>query len=95
MPNIEIHGYPHKNGEMSTEANSLSDEIIELTSDLPFKEQMVITVYGTHCFDRKKDSQPFIRILSSDPDHILPLVEVLIPLGVDIETANLTGFYLG
>ena len=87
MPNIEI--YSQRNDDMYR-------NVMMATRELPFKGDVVITDFrSVRCLNRMGELQPFVRVCGTDKAEIKAIVEMLWPLGYDIETLVLTGFYLG
>lgn len=86
MSNIEIY----------SQKDDMYRRVMMATRDLPFKNDIVITNFKmVGCYNRMGELQPFVRVCSTDKVEIDEIVEVISPLGYDIETLILTGFYLG
>lgn len=86
MPNIEIY----------SQKDDMYRRVMIATRDLPYplKIDIVITDFKmVGCYNRMGKLQPFVRVCSTDKAEIDAVVEVLQPLGYDIETLVLTGFY--
>lgn len=98
MPNIEIHGVHGLDtiaGQLTEKQSKLYSEIFK-TIELKAHELMdeaVVTICNDHCLDRQGQSQPFLRICSTDQVQTRKLVMILKPLGLDIETMVVTAFY--
>ena len=99
MPNIEIHGvddgWRTANGYMVKSQPKLLGDIFSIieTKVPELKNEAVVTICNDSCFDRYRKQQPFLRICSSQIDHLEKVVEVLKPLGLDIDTQELENFY--
>ena len=86
MPNIELYG------ELS--GDRMYDNVRTAALQLSLKDEIVITDHrSATCLNLYSKGQPFIRVCSTDKVRIDAIVEVLQPLGYDIETLVLTGFY--
>ena len=89
MPNIEIHG-------LSKEvAEALRDDIFKkYFSDIPYVEEMVVTIVPSEVTDVEGRKQPFLRLLSSDfgeMDVIPRILEEKIP-DIDLECVKIEKF---
>lgn len=88
MPNIQLYGF-----ESTAEVFDFLSEALEKSS---LRDEVVITnMFSSRSINLNGDVLPFIRIASTDSAEIDELVKVLQPLGYDIETLVLNGFYLG
>src|SRR4030042_775959 len=90
MPNIEIHGF-HVGLK---DSNMLRLQIFELFKDRPFVNDMVVTAIESHVCDVKGQSQPFLRLLSSDAEEAEEILQVLgekLP-GIDVEYVKIERF---
>lgn len=86
MPNIELHGFsPAKQREIFFQMK-------EALKGQEFYNEAVVTLYNDVVVDFNEESQPFLRICSTNPVHTNTLVKLLKPLGVDIETMVVTDF---
>ncbi len=94
MPNIEIH-MPFEDGKVNRQAMELTRKIWSVCKELPFVGEMVVSHHNTFCRGRNGKPAPYIRISSSHPDHVEPLLDALKGLGIDIETLILNGFFAG
>lgn len=89
MPNIQIHGLRR------IEGHELAEKIFKTIKkeDPALAKDAVVEMCDTRVVDENLEEQPFLRICSSDSDHLDHLVKMLKPLGYDIETLKLEGFY--
>ncbi|MCJ7786789.1 hypothetical protein MUP06_01050 [Patescibacteria group bacterium] len=89
MPNIEIHGLSPKVSEM------LKEHIFKkLFADKPYVKEIVVTIVPSEVTDAKGSEQPFLRILSPDPEEtkeILGILERKIP-DIDLEYVKIEKF---
>jgi len=96
MPNIEIHmPFDHAGHPTIMDALEIEKRIWLQTKTLPFADEIVVSHHNTFCMDRNAKDRPYIRISSSHPDHVEPLLDALKDLGIDIETLILKGFFAG
>lgn len=80
MPNIEIHGFGFFASMLhfaGTNASKLYFAIRNRLNKQSFKDEFVITVVPSICFNGKEVSQPFVRICSSEADHTERIIEIL------------------
>ena len=97
MPNIEIHMAPVSDDDKTcgNGPEDVRERIRELIRSLPFAGDAVISICHTTCTEAVSGKPaPFLRIVSSNPDHFEPIRQALEPLGMDIETLSLSAFYL-
>lgn len=88
MPNIEIHGLPQ------TEARDKRAKIFGAFSDRPYIDEMVVTISPTDVQDKNRESQPFLRLVSTPQDFTSEIIRRLERFGLDIEeAAPLRAFY--
>ncbi|MEK7555336.1 MAG: hypothetical protein AAB516_00740 [Patescibacteria group bacterium] len=91
MPNIEIYGQPDDHAR-----SKMYVKVTDAMRNLTFQDDIVITdLSSVYCYDLRGCLQPFIRVYDTDKKEIDMVVEALQPLGYDIETLLLTGFYPG
>lgn len=95
MPNIEIYGYAvNSTGDVARRIIvTLRDQIFELFKDSPFVDEMVVTAIDSDVTDKNHEDQPFLRLLSSEEEHVGEILEKLKTLGLDIEYQKLEAFY--
>jgi hypothetical protein len=105
MPNVEIH--MHFGSSSRTESGyGPSDRaltvaggvwrLVKEARGLPEKfdvKDMVVSFKDTYCIGEDGKPAPFIRICSTNPTDLKILPEVLKPLGIDIETLLVEGFF--
>jgi hypothetical protein len=86
LPNIEIHGVA------TDKVPELRRQIFQLFQGKSYINEIVVTT----CFDvvENKDGkhQPFIRVLNDCQTHTEEILELLRPLGLDIEHLPLKSF---
>ena len=94
MPNIEIYGLAvNSRSDVATRiVVELRDKIFELFKDSPFVGEMVVTAIDSDVTDKNHEDQPFLRLLSSEEDHVPEILEKLQTLGMDIEYQKLEKF---
>ena len=88
MPNIEIHGF----GNSPAALNLTKKSIRRLMRGSKEQGDYVITPCNDTAEDHDGDSQPYIRLVSSEPDTIDNLLERLTPLEMDIEVLVINRF---
>lgn len=81
MPNIEVHGFGDKSEKMRA-------KIVDALSKHPRPEETVTTVFPSVATTLLGSTAPYLRIIAS-PASIGGLVEMLKPLGEDIEVIPL------
>jgi len=89
MPNIEIHGYVNREA-----AGVLAEDIFKLFADHPCVNEMVVTICDTVVLDKDRHSQPFLRLVCSDPKEAEEIIPRLCSLDLDVEHMQLQAFYL-
>ena len=89
MPNIKVHGLP-RSGSFSLHGQIFA----AIEAGAPeLKEHAVVTFCADACLDSDHNPQPYLEISSTNPMETNTLVRILKPLGLDIETGVITGFY--
>ncbi|OGY41895.1 MAG: hypothetical protein A2Y82_05595 [Candidatus Buchananbacteria bacterium RBG_13_36_9] len=76
MPNIEMWGFGHMDKFTLTEYQVYA-EILRQFNKEPFKNDFVITIVSSRCFNGNEAQQPFIRICSSEQAHTERIIEIL------------------
>jgi hypothetical protein len=94
MPNIEIYGLAvNSMRDVATRmVAELRDKIFDLFKDSPFVGEMVVTAIDSDVTDKNREDQPFLRLFSSEEDHVPEILEKLQTLGMDIEYQKLEKF---
>jgi hypothetical protein len=92
MPNIEIHGLKH----YERLAADIQKQIFEVTKELPFAKDIVVTIVWDDCRDRDQAARPFLRIIDTPGGRLLKLVlHLQTKLDVDMEVLEIQNFYEG
>lgn len=86
MPNIEIHGL------RPVCAHQLRQKIAKALEKESYAAEIVFTTYKNQVIDMEGVEQPYLRIASSNDDFMLRIVELLKPLGIDIEYLRIEAF---
>jgi len=80
MPNIEIHGFGFFTSMLQfagTNASKLYSAIRKRLNKQSFRDEFVLTIVPSACFNGKEKAQPFVRICSSEADHTERIIEIL------------------
>ena len=96
MPNIEVYGFvaPHLDNIASelAKTRAIQQKIYEHIEELPWADEVVVTIIDSASVDKKFNNFPFFRICSTDMEEINTLISKLEPIGYDMEWLLLTGF---
>ncbi len=86
MPNIEIYGLRERSGIR------VINKIDRLFRGKDYKDEYVITHVPSFVVDRKKTSQPFLRLVTTPSDHVDDIINELMKIGMDLELMLLNRF---
>jgi len=80
MPNIEMWGFGPVGSELhfvNPLAHGIYSAIQKKLNKESFKDDFVITMVPSFCFNGKERKMPFVRICSSEQNHTERIIEIL------------------